>query len=250
MSSLLTDSAHVSASKKDMTLSQADYITVPDVPSFGRIEWEVTHLPFVPPGPEGGVNGMGMTDCGGNVYLFGGHTPAGENADPESNNIVTEQNKELTSSRWSYCYVPETKKWTRLVDMPARREYTRAICADDVLYVVGGAEYHPGGYAARADCFVLGLFNVARIRCLCRNSPCHSRAGIACLFSEKQPPVAGRPNSVGFGGQPFHAFYRYGFACWNIGIDDSRVNGRRDVKSLIGGEFILPGYHQGFFRQV
>ena len=131
-------------------LSELSYKDTPVLPSFGRIEWTVGSLPFVDPGPSAGISGMAMVAHDGQIYLAGGFIPGGdETTDPGRR-----------TSRWTYRYTPQTKDWTRLADMPGRREYVRGIAADDAIYVVGGAMQMPGStpaYMANDDCFKFDL---------------------------------------------------------------------------------------------
>jgi N-acetylneuraminic acid mutarotase len=109
------------------------------LPLFGDIEWTVKKLPFIAPGPHGGVSGGGMAIVDGRVYYAGGFIPAGDGAEEPGNR----------TSRWAHVYDPASDHWTRLPDMPARREYTRAIATDDAFFIVGGfAQGRPGQPAA------------------------------------------------------------------------------------------------------
>ncbi len=132
-------------------LSQKTPKVVADLPSFGEIQWAVERLPFVPRGPHGGISGMGMVVHKDQVYLMGGFIPAGdETKDPKSRR----------TSRWTYRYEPKRRQWTRLPDMPSRREYTRAIATQDAIYVCGGAIQMKGSdppYAPSAAVFKLDL---------------------------------------------------------------------------------------------
>lgn len=134
----------------ESVLSELLYKDVTALPSFGKIEWDVGALPFVGPGPRGGISGMAMVAHDGQVYLAGGFIPIGdETTDPSRR-----------TSRWTYRYTPQTKVWKRLDDMPGRREYVRGIASDGAIYVVGGAEQMPGStpaYMAKDDCFKLDV---------------------------------------------------------------------------------------------
>ncbi len=124
---------------------------VADLPSFGEIEWTVEQLPFVAKGPHGGISGMGMVVHDGRIYVMGGFIPAGDE---------TEDRKSRRTSRWTHRYDPKKRTWTRLPDMPARREYTRAITARDAIYVMGGGIQMKGSdpaYGPSAACFKLDL---------------------------------------------------------------------------------------------
>ena len=98
------------------------------LPVFGEIAWTVKELPFIAKGPHGGVSGAGMVVVDGKIYFAGGFIPEGDG---------TEETGHRTS-RWAHRYDPQTDEWTRLPDLPARREYTRAITTDNAVYVIGG----------------------------------------------------------------------------------------------------------------
>ncbi len=122
-----------------------------ELPSFGKIEWTLKKIPFVAKGPGGGISGMGMVVHEGHIYLMGGFIPAGDETDDPTSR---------RTSRWTHRYDPKTKKWTRLTDMPGRREYTRAIATDDAIYVVGGSMQrrgNPDGELVSDECFKLDL---------------------------------------------------------------------------------------------
>ncbi|HCN30044.1 MAG TPA: hypothetical protein DIT64_15160 [Verrucomicrobiales bacterium] len=109
------------------------------LPVFGGIEWTVQAMPFIAPGPHGGVSGGGMAVVDGKIYYAGGFIPAGDGTEEAGNR----------TSRWAHVYDPQTDEWTRLPDMPARREYTRAIATDDAFFIIGGfAQGRPGLPAA------------------------------------------------------------------------------------------------------
>lgn len=99
------------------------------LPVFGEIEWTVKELPFVAKGPHAGISGAGMVVANGQVYLAGGFIPAGDET----------QDASRRTSRWAHRYDPKSEQWTRLPNLPARREYTRAIAAQGAVYVLGGA---------------------------------------------------------------------------------------------------------------
>lgn len=98
------------------------------LPVFGEIIWKVKALPFIAEGPHGGISGAGMVVVRGKIYLAGGFIPAGDGT-----NDVAHR-----TSRWAHVFDPATETWTQLPDLPARREYTRAIATDDAVYVLGG----------------------------------------------------------------------------------------------------------------
>ena len=118
---------------------------------FGTIEWTVGRLPFVAEGPHAGISGAGMAVHGGRIFLAGGFIPAGD----ETDNAASRR-----TSRWAHRYDPATGTWGRLPDMPARREYTRALATEEAVYVIGGACQFKGAkpaYRPFADCFRLSL---------------------------------------------------------------------------------------------
>jgi len=120
--------------------------SVKDLPLFGTVEWTVKEMPFVGKGPHAGISGMGMVAVDGQVYVMGGFIPAGDETDDLSRR----------TSRWAHRYDPRFDRWTRLPDMPGRREYTRAITDGNVVYVLGGAvQMKP--YVPSADVFRLDL---------------------------------------------------------------------------------------------
>ncbi|MBN2311240.1 MAG: hypothetical protein JXR94_19840 [Candidatus Hydrogenedentes bacterium] len=121
------------------------------LPRFGAIEWTTRRLPWVAPGPDAGVSGMGMVAHEGMLYVCGGFIPAGDGSGDEASH---------RTSRWAWRYSPADDRWDRLPDAPIRREYVRAIAAQDAVYLVGGAcQYkgQPPGYRAHGDCVRLDL---------------------------------------------------------------------------------------------
>ena len=121
---------------------------VRDLPSFGRIEWSVMEIPLVEPGPHAGVSGAGMVVVGGQIHLAGGFIPAGDET----------QDPGRRTSRWVHRYDPKSDRWTRLPDLPGRREYTRSIAAGSDVYLIGGGIQKPRdgvNYEPRADVFRL-----------------------------------------------------------------------------------------------
>ena len=130
-------------------LSQKTPTALRELPSFGKIEWTLNKIPFVAKGPNGGISGMGMVVHDGLIYLMGGFIPAGD----ETDDLASRR-----TSRWTHRYDPKSKKWTRLPDMPGRREYTRAIATNNAIYVVGGSMQRKGspeGELVADDCFKL-----------------------------------------------------------------------------------------------
>ena len=124
---------------------------IEELPSFGKIEWTVDHLPFVAAGPHAGISGAGMAVQGGRIFLVGGFIPAGDETDDAASR---------RTSRWAHRYDPATREWTRLPDMPGRREYTRALAAEEAVYIVGGGCQLKGAkpaYRPFADCFRLDV---------------------------------------------------------------------------------------------
>jgi len=103
--------------------------SVKDLPVFGSIDWTVKELPFVGKGPRQGISGMGMVAAQGRIYLIGGFIPGGDGTHDLAHR----------TSRWAFQYSPGSDRWEKLPDLPARREYTRAIATDHEIYVLGGA---------------------------------------------------------------------------------------------------------------
>jgi N-acetylneuraminic acid mutarotase len=121
--------AAVQSAGIDKALSKEMPDEVKALPVFGEIEWTVKELPFIPKGPHGGISGAGMVVVDGKIYLAGGFIPEGDGT----------QETGYRTSRWAHRYDPATDQWTQLPDLPARREYTRAIATDDAVFVLGGA---------------------------------------------------------------------------------------------------------------
>ena len=121
------------------------------LPHFGKIDWKLERIPFIDDSPRAGISGAGLVVVDGKIYLLGGFIPAGDG----STNRASHR-----TSRWAYRYDPTTKNWTQLPDMPARREYTRAIATGGAVYVVGGSMQRKGdgrGEFVSDDCFKLDL---------------------------------------------------------------------------------------------
>src|SRR5262249_39507155 len=67
-------------------LAEPPYVPIPRaqpaelrmLPSFGTIEWTAAELPWVAPGPEAGISGMGLAAEEGQLYLAGGFIPGGD----------------------------------------------------------------------------------------------------------------------------------------------------------------------------
>jgi len=138
--------AEVQRAGVSRALSKEMPASVKELPVFGRIEWTVKELPFVEKGPHGGISGAGMVAVEGKIYLMGGFIPAGDETEDVSRR----------TSRWAYCYDPNTDQWTRLPDLPGRREYTRAAVFGRSVYLLGGgAQMRP--YVPFADVFRLDV---------------------------------------------------------------------------------------------
>ena len=109
---------------------------VPDhvaaLPSFGSIQWRTTKLPWVADGPYEGISGVGMVEVDGKIYVLGGFLPGRDG---------TGDTRAALSSRWVWSFDPESETWTRLPNMPVRREYVRAIGTEDSVYFMGGGQY-------------------------------------------------------------------------------------------------------------
>jgi N-acetylneuraminic acid mutarotase len=112
------------------------------LPIFGEIEWMVKELPFVGKGPHAGISGAGMAVIDGQIYIAGGFIPAGDET----------QEISRRTSREAHRYDPKMDQWTRLPDLPGRREYTRsAVSGNSFLVLGGGAQMRP--FVAFADAF-------------------------------------------------------------------------------------------------
>ena len=132
----------------ERALSQEMPDAVKALPIFGTIEWIGKRMPLIEPGPHAGVSGAGIVAANGRIYVMGGFIPAGDETEHPSRR----------TSRWVHQYDPAFDRWTKLPDLPARREYTRAIPAGDEVYVLGGGVQKPMEgvrYAANADVFRL-----------------------------------------------------------------------------------------------
>ncbi len=142
----LAREAAVQSAGIDRAMSKEMPESVKALPVFGEIEWTVKELPFIAKGPHAGISGAGMVVVDGLIYLAGGFIPAGDGT----------QDLGYRTSRWAHRYDPKTDEWTPLPDMPARREYTRAIAGDKEVYVLGGfAQGKPG--QPSADVFRLDV---------------------------------------------------------------------------------------------
>lgn len=124
----LAREAAVQSAGIDRAMSKEMPESVKALPVFGEIEWTVKELPFIGKGPHAGISGAGMVVVDGLIYLMGGFIPAGDGT----------QDLGYRTSRWAHRYDPKTDQWTQLPDLPARREYTRAIAGDKEVYVLGG----------------------------------------------------------------------------------------------------------------
>ncbi|MDP1588648.1 MAG: kelch repeat-containing protein [Prosthecobacter sp.] len=121
------EAVQVAAIDKALSREMPDELKA--LPVFGEIIWMVKELPFIAKGPHAGVSGAGMVVVDGKIYFAGGFIPEGDGT----------QDTACRTSRWAHCYDPATDQWTQLPDLPARREYTRAIAGDNEVYVIGGA---------------------------------------------------------------------------------------------------------------
>ena len=121
------------------------------LPGFGAITWETTKLPWVGEGPYEGISGMGMVVSDGIIYLCGGFIPGGDGSGDSASH---------RTSRWTWQYDPATDTWTQLPDAPIRREYNRAIAAQNQVVLVGGGCQYKGSdppYQVHGDCAALYL---------------------------------------------------------------------------------------------
>lgn len=116
------------------------------LPVFGVIDWMVKELPFIGKGPHEGISGAGMAAVDGRLYLAGGFISGGDETDDPARR----------TSRWVYRYDPATDQWTRLPDLPERREYTRAVGLESAFVILGGYEQGRPGLPG-ADVFRLDV---------------------------------------------------------------------------------------------
>ena len=121
--------------------------SIGSLPLFGTIEWTLDRLPFVPPGPQGGISGQAMTAVGDAVFMAGGYIPAGDE---------TSDRASRETARTAFRYVPQTQTWTQLPNLPARREYPRGLSDGRYFYVVGGGVQMRGlpvHWQVASDCY-------------------------------------------------------------------------------------------------
>jgi hypothetical protein len=119
------------------------------LPAFGTITWKTTQLPWVKEGPYAGISGVGMVSCGDAVYVCGGFIPTGDGSEDAASR---------RTSRWMWRYDPVRGTWTKLPDAPVRREYTRAIAADNRFVLIGGGcqyKKQDPPYRVHGDCALL-----------------------------------------------------------------------------------------------
>ncbi|MCP4641594.1 MAG: hypothetical protein GY851_14215 [bacterium] len=159
---ILVCCAAVHAAETDKAIPKADRTVAPPLsanlpaeyaalPVFGSIDWETRRLPWVGPGPDEGVSGLGMVPVDGKLYLTGGFIPGGD----ESGDEVSHR-----TSRWTWRYDPASDTWDRLADAPIRREYVRSIATSDSVYLVGGGCQYKGQnppYRVHGECARLDL---------------------------------------------------------------------------------------------
>lgn len=126
------------------------------LPVFGKIEWTLTEMPHVAPGPKGGVSGHGLAAVDGHLYLMGGFIPRGDETKEDG----------FRTSRWVHRYSPAEDAWTRLADMPERREYIDLARSGDVIYCVGGGVQGKPLYKATASVFAFESAGDGRWRTL------------------------------------------------------------------------------------
>ncbi len=117
------------------------------LPVFGSIRWTRSDLPFIAPGPKAGVSGAGFSAVAAHLYHVGGFIPIGDE--------TTDAGRR--TSRFAYQYEPARKAWTRLPDLPARREYGVSASSATTLYFAGGARQQPKPYTPAADLWALDL---------------------------------------------------------------------------------------------
>jgi N-acetylneuraminic acid mutarotase len=130
----------------DRALSKEMPEALAALPVFGTIDWTVKELPFIGRGPHEGLSGAGMAVVDGKIYLAGGFIPGGDETEDAGRR----------TSRWAHVYDPATDRWTRLPDLPERREYTRAIGSEKAFIILGGfVQGRPG--LPGADVFSLDV---------------------------------------------------------------------------------------------
>lgn len=118
-----------------------------ELPSFGAVDWKLERLPFVTPGPQGGVSGMAYAVLDNEIYMAGGYIPGGDE---------TPDRASRETSRWAWKFAPARAEWTKLPNMPARREYPTGLAAEGSFYVLGGGEQKrglPAHWTVSKDCF-------------------------------------------------------------------------------------------------
>lgn len=116
-----------------------------NLPVFGRINWTRSEIPMIQPGPRGGISGFGFVATDDRLFLIGGYIPAGDDT-PEKGN---------RTSRWVLAYDINSKEWTRIADLPDRREYGSAVAHGDEIFYFGGAKQTP--YTVVPDVFSLNV---------------------------------------------------------------------------------------------
>lgn len=116
-----------------------------DLPSFGAIRWVRNEIPSVRAGPKGGISGQAFVAAGGKLYLGGGFIPGGDGS----------AEKDGRTSRTVECFDPATGAWTRLPDLPERREYLLGLTEGTTIYFLGGAKQQP--YEPHAEVYALDV---------------------------------------------------------------------------------------------
>ncbi|MFT4689799.1 MAG: N-acetylneuraminic acid mutarotase [Limisphaerales bacterium] len=130
----------------ERSLSKEMPEAVRELPNFGRIDWRVTTIPFIKPGPQAGVSGAGMVALGESIYFLAGFIPAGDGSDEAGHR----------TSRWAHRFDTLTGRWSQLPDIPGRREYTRSIASEGQVFLLGGGIQKPNpdvNYEARNEVF-------------------------------------------------------------------------------------------------
>lgn len=116
---------------------------ISQLPIFGRIVWKRLDVPLIKPGPRAGFSGAGMAAANGKIFLYGGFIPDGDGS----------MDKARRTSRWTFCFDPATETWTRLPDLPERREYLAGTANGNRIFLLGGGVQGP--FVAHPEVFEL-----------------------------------------------------------------------------------------------
>lgn len=113
------------------------------LPVFGRIVWRRLDVPLIKPGPRAGFSGAGLAAADGKIFLYGGFIPDGDGS----------MDKARRTSRWTFCFDPATETWTKLPDLPERREYLAGTASGNSVFLLGGGVQGP--FVAHPEVFEL-----------------------------------------------------------------------------------------------